>query len=386
MKRNGCNQKCIIVAFFFLFVVTNVCVADALSSTLQTFFGPKLQPLSCNGCLLNESFSEQIDIKQPFFAGTVIWSPDGKFIAVPSLLGAKINVYETSHWKLIGSLDRTWAGSGNSVFDFDSQSRHLLMPRIKDLDGYDVSSESWNFQSNSVSLKFYAIFQNEGLTSSYIEARDSFAKSLALNNDLLAVSVGGSNNGYIVIYDIKSTRIVRKIECTRYNAPTSISFSPNGRDISVSGCSHTEHIESYDISSGEMHFATEVDPASWQYDYISYSPDGALIAIGSSSGISGVLTVLNSASGQVVGVSPRERAEVSNLQWIDESHVLVSYPPLNPDGSVARIWDVNDMKVVGGFSAPNLQAVSLSPDGSKIAAVVGKDVLIENLDGFLLGE
>ncbi|MDE1905558.1 MAG: hypothetical protein KGH75_03800 [Rhodospirillales bacterium] len=138
-------------------------------------------------------------------------------------------------------------------------------------------------------------------------------------------------------------------------------------------------MEAYDINSGTMKFQTAVDRSAWAYNFIEYSPDNSFLAVASSSGEAGTVTILKASDGSVVGVLPTENATITNLQWIDNNFILASYDSIDPDGSVARIWNIRSLTLAGEYAGKNMQLVSLSPDSALLAAAIGTDVVVGRL-------
>jgi WD40 repeat protein len=194
----------------------------------------------------------------------------------------------------------------------------------------------------------------------------------------VAGSVGGNNNGYVLVFSKKNHNILKKIECARHNVPDSISFSADQSELILGGC-HYNEVEAYNVQTGHMTFQTQVDSGSWIYNFISYNTNGSLIAIGSSDGGSGTITLLKAEDGSIAGTLPRELATITNMQWLNDHLILVSYDGWNPGGSVAIIWDTNSKSIAAEFRGKHLQLASISPDGHQLAAIIGNDVYIGNL-------
>jgi WD40 repeat protein len=190
---------------------------------------------------------------------------------------------------------------------------------------------------------------------------------------------------HIGYYDSDTAKIIQNIVCQRNNIPEALAFSPDGLEIAVGGCLLYK-VSVYSVATGKPNFQTDVDPGSWLDNAISYNPKGTLIAVGSSRADFGKVTILNASGGSVLetlpdGPSDRliqlgEHAEITNLQWISNNLILTSYDASSPDGGIARIWDTTSLKIIGELQGNDLQLVSISPDGSRLAAVFGKKVVI----------
>jgi hypothetical protein len=68
------------------------------------------------------------------------------------------------------------------------------------------------------------------------------------------------------------------------------------------------------------------------------------------------------------------------MQWLkNRDYLLVSYDAWHPDGSIARVWDVESKAIVAEFGGNHLQISSLNPNGSVLASAIGSDVIISEV-------
>ena len=356
--------------------------------------GTSVWSVACAECTWNKSFHQETILQQPWSVSSVVWSSDGRYLAVGSGFEGTFNVYDTKGWTLISNIQRWDIGSNNSLVRFSDQNTALILPLIWGKNAQitaptiddNVSLEKWDIKRGIVTQKYYAHFPGENNRTFAWRRMASIARAIAVSSDgqFIAAAVGGK----VLIYDATSGSILQSIMCGPSNVPEALAFSPDSQDITAGNCS-THKISTYAIKTGEMKYQTAVDPGSELYNAVSYNQSGNLIAVGSSSGDHGTVTILQATNGDILGILPNpaavhssmsgEHATITNIQWIDNDLVLASYDAWNPDGSVARVWDVHSLHLVGEIGGNHLQMVAISPDGSRLAAVFEKNVIIGDI-------
>ncbi len=395
------KQKIVATRFFaFIFVLLGLGIGHAYKAKAQVSWmqmlttGTRVWSVACAECTWKKSFHQETIIQQPWSVSSVVWSSDGRYLAVGSGLEGTFNVYDTKGWTLISNIQRWDIGSNNSLVRFSDQNTTLILPRIWGKNAQitaptiddNVSLEKWDIKLGIVTQKYYAHFPGENDRTFAWRRMASIARAIAVSSDgqFIAAAVGGE----VLVYNATSGSVVQGIMCGPSNVPEALAFSPDSQVITAGNCG-THKISTYEIKTGEMIYQTVVDPGSELYNAISYNQSGNLIAVGSSSGDHGTVTILQAMNGSILGVLPNsaatpssmsgENATVTNLQWIDNDHVLASYDAWNPDGSVARVWDVHSLHLVGEIGGNHLQMVAISPDGSRLAAVFEKNVVIGDI-------
>jgi WD40 repeat protein len=358
--------------------------AVSFFAAVRSFAGTPLWSVRCTGCTYNKVFVSEATLKQPYFVTSAVWSSDGKYLAIGSGFEGVINVYSTTNWDLVSTIWRWDIGGSNSLVRFSDSNMNLILPRIWGKNSKitaptiddNVSLEKWSVKNDSIVKKFYASFPDEAGQSFGWKRESSIARAVAVSstNRLVAASVDDAYVG-VIIYDESNANIIRDIQCQSKNIPEALAFSPDGFDIAVGGCNFGK-VSIYNAKTGTVKFQAEVDPGSYLYNAIVYSPNGKMIAIGSSDDQFGTISILRSSDGHILATSPREHATITNLQWISDDLVLASYDAWHPDGGVGRLWDARSMHLVGEFAGKHLQLTAISPEGSSLAAVIGSDVII----------
>jgi len=357
------------------------------ASLSDILFGSPVWSVSCSGCTQSETFAPQVTLRQPSFVTSAVWSSDGKYLSVASEFERSINIYDTSNWKVISHFLRdSAAGDNNSVIQFDNGDDSLMVPRITTPSYEDVSIEKWSFSSNNSLKKYIAEIPQNGALSPVFDVSGSKPAAIAVSPSgvLLASSIGDKIGAYISVFRQDNDQILDTITCAPNSVPQAIAFSADSSKLTVGDC-HLNEVENYDILTGKKVFVSDVDPGHWMYNFISYSPSGMLIAVGSSDAEHGTVIILNSGSGHIVETLPREHANITNLQWINDHLVLASYDGWDPDGGMARVWDTNSKSLVAAFAGRYLQFTSISPNGRQLAAAIGNQVIIGNLKNMSSG-
>ena len=362
-----------IVGLGYLYLETALAPIAMLSpsppSFLDTLFRSELHRVECNGCSTAKRFKTVATLPQSYSVSSLVWSPDGKYLAVGNLIESQVNIYDTSNWQLVSHITAGAAGGGNFMNLFTSDSEYLIRPRIGALNVAKVSMQKWDIKNSVVVGSFFS------------ETLGGYPPGMAASsvNNLIAAAGGNHGHADVMIYNSNDYSVVQNVPCEPRAVLSAIAFSNDGHDIAIGAC-HGRYISVYNIDTGVMKFQTNVDPAAWDFDFILYSPDAKLIGIASYDGNDhGRVAVLKASEGTLVGYMPISDALITNLQWLDNDHIIVSYSAIDPDGSVARIWDVNTQSLTAAYAARHLQMVSLSPDKSLIAAAIGNEIVVSRL-------
>lgn len=350
-------------------------------SPLRQLFGDRVHAVACAGCTASVPFHTEKIIQLPYFISSLVWSPDGKYLAVGSLLESKVDIYDTSSWNLIGHIQAGSAGDATFVDQFTSDSQYLIRPPLTAVGTENVSLQKWDIKAGMIAGNFPSIFASEQGMPYGREFRDSYANAVATSAtaDFVAAAVGGISNGHILIYDSINYSIKQVILCAFRASPSAMAFSPDNHELVAGGCDRGNVVEAYDVDTGKMNFQTSVDRSAFVYSFIVYSLDGSMIAISSDNGEQGTITILRASDGSVLDILPRENAPITNLQWVGKNLLLASYDAVHPDGRTVRIWDISSGMLTGEYAGESLQLASLSPDRANLAAALGTDVVVGQL-------
>ncbi|MDE1905557.1 MAG: WD40 repeat domain-containing protein [Rhodospirillales bacterium] len=208
-------------------------------SALRQFFGDQVHSVACAGCTANRPFQTEKMLQLPYIISSLVWSPDGKYLAVGSLLESKVDIYDTSNWNLVSHIQAGAAGEGGFVNQFTSDSKYLIRPRFTAHGTDNVSIQKWNPETNLIVGDFISIFQTEKGTTNDLEGHDSYPKAVAtsVKNNLVAAAVGGSTYGHILIYNSIDYHVRQDILCGFHSSPNAIAFSRDNRELATGGMS-----------------------------------------------------------------------------------------------------------------------------------------------------
>ncbi len=349
--------------------------------------GPTYRDVRVGKCSVSgqcENFKWVTTLKQPYFITSVVWSSNKKYLSIGSGFEGLINVYDTSTWSVVSTVERWDIGGSSSLTRFSDKDADLILPRIwgknapvvEPTADDDVSLEKWNILSSKVIQKYRIPLSSEDSKSFTHKREVSIARAVAVSSASgeLAASVE-ANGGEIVLFQDNGVRVLHAIKCQYRGVSTALAFSPDGTKL-VAGDCYIGEVAIFNTKTGNLMFKTKVDPTAYLYNAIAFNPSGTRLAIASSDNGSGILTVLRTTDGAVVSNSPKEYATITSLQWIGDDGVLVSYEAWEPSGSCARLWQVNPISVVAKVRGEHLQIASISPGGFFTAAVFGNEVVI----------
>ncbi len=316
--------------FFFGLIISMI--RSAFTAIWLFLFGPPVGTVACVHCSIQMQFHNEITLKGSSLVSSVVWSQDGKYLAVGHFQESLIDVYDTKTWGLVGSVIGD-AYSYNSLVRFVDNDENLLMPLTTGetqatplpLNDYGVSLVKWNIFQGAVSQKYYASaeydkssFNSKGYQPPGFQGRTSTAGAVAVSADGQYVAAAIQTG--VVIYNQSDSRVIQSIKCefqygttsnTFYNAPESIAFSPDSKEIAVGNCNRN-HISVYNVSSGALIYLTPPIYAD-TYNVIAYNADGSLIAVGMSDIDDGKLAIIRATDGAVLGYSQSEEATISNI-------------------------------------------------------------------------
>ncbi|HTQ71279.1 MAG TPA: hypothetical protein VMH92_07265, partial [Acidocella sp.] len=135
-------------------VISVIAYASGSASWVHILMGDPVWPLNCPGCSWHKSFHYEVTLEQPWTVSSVVWSSDGKYLAVGSAGGGIINVYDTANWQLIDGIWRWDIGGFEPLTRFTDQNTTLIFPRLWGMNAKirtpgsmadeNVSIEKWN--------------------------------------------------------------------------------------------------------------------------------------------------------------------------------------------------------------------------------------------------
>ena len=268
---------------------------------------------------------------------SVAFSPDGKRIASGGTGGdSTVHIWE--------------ANTGKEVVTYDDH--HGWLGGLAVLDG-------GNTLLTSATDKVIRLWD---LSSGKMQARlavpHTRAKCIAVTADSKLLAVGtGAGTGTIVLRELPTGKVVKKLQANENAAIFSIAMSEDGKWIASSGSDNKTLI--WNVAEGRV--VQELKPALLKAHSLAFSPDAKMLCTGS---MDGTLQLWDVANGQ----------EIRRLAGHRSGYERVLFSPrLNLMGSVnydapPEIWDPSTGKIVRrleGFDAAT--ALTFSPDGRTVA-------------------
>lgn len=281
--------------------------SPGIQSTVQP--NPTVEAIIAGGAVFTQT--QQIEEAS---VGAVLYSPDGRTIAVG--LGGEILLRDAE------SLDPRTSLSGHE----NNVSALAFSP-----DGAVLATGAQG--DNAVRLWDVAA----GSELRRLEGHTGWIRSLAYSPDG-SIIASGSTDQTIILWDAASGRQLRTLE-GHNDFLGNIAFSPDGTRLASASRDGTARL--WDVASGEQvsdfSFTAPTDPntnAPYWLTGVSFSPDGELIAVGSTSGS---IYLLDSATGR------QERELQGHSGW-----VVIRGVSFSPDGSLlasasldgtVRLWN-----------------------------------------------
>jgi WD40 repeat protein len=314
-------------------------------------------------------------------ANQVIFSPDGRLLAVASSLGiylydaetlAEVRFIETDAWvpSVAFSPDGRLLASGsgdNTVILWDVETGQA----VRTLRGHTdwVSSVAFSpdgrlLASGSGDNTVILWDVETGQAVRTLRGHTKQVRSVAFSPDgrLLA---SGSGDGTVKLWDVgvatkdfSSPPEVRTL--SGHNGwVLSVAFSPDGRLLA--SCSNDGTVKLWDVATGQ-----EVRTLSGHNAgvlSVAFSPDGRLLASGSGDG---TVKLWDVATGQAVRTLRGHTDWVWSVAFSPDGRLLAS----GSDDGTVKLWDVatgQEMRTLSGHNG-GVQSVAFSPDGRLLAS------------------
>src|SRR5262249_13743609 len=179
----------------------------------------------------------------------------------------------------------------------------------------------------------------------------------------VAVSPDGSlvataaNEGGVRLYDAKTGALLRTIGAA---GDRSVTFSPDGRNLSAGGFHMDKLVGVYDVRTGKR-LRTLAGQTEWEADACTFSPDGTMLA---STGTDKQILVWDLATGAIRHRLAGQPFRVTTLAFSPDSATLAC----GGDKTV-RLWDMRTGQLRRALTGHRdwVCTVAFSPDGTTIA-------------------
>jgi WD40 repeat protein len=267
----------------------------------------------------------------------IAFSPDGKRVASGGTGGdSTVHIWEASTGKEVVTYDdhHGWLG-GLAVLD---GGKTLLTSAT------DKVIRLWDLKTGKILAR--------------LAVPHTRAKCIAVTADSKLLAVGtGAGTGTVVLRELPTGKVVKKLQANENAAIFSIAMSEDGKWIASSGSDNKTLI--WNVAEGRV--VQELKPALLKAHSLAFSPDAKMLCTGS---MDGTLQLWDVANGQ----------EIRRLAGHRSGYERILFSPrLNLMGSVnydtpPEIWDPSTGKIVrrlDGFDAAT--ALAFSPDGRTVA-------------------
>jgi len=186
---------------------------------------------------------------------------------------------------------------------------------------------------------------------------------------LLAAGGRGGKSGKVMLYDIKTGKVVTEIG-DETDAILAADLSPDQSMVAVGGPGRIVRV--YSTSDGSK--LREIKKHTEWVTAIEFSPDGVLLATADRNG---GLVVWEANTGREYFVLAGHRAAVTDVTWRDDGNQLASS---SEDGTI-KTWEMENGQPVRAFPAHGggVQAVKFAHDGRLVTC--GRDLRAKLFDG-----
>lgn len=283
---------------------------------------------------------KRIEHLTPFIpVSTIAWSQDGHHITSSGILRTGEVVWDTKTWKPVMTATKEFSDVGGVGFSPDGQYL-ITSESSRGTPGNKLFATVWEVQSGK------AVRHLKGYSSNPQANNLKFVLPV-LGDKYVIIGNATSLPDDIHVLDTTTWEFVRSFG-EQYNTAVSMALSPSGPFLAIGQFEGVVAV--WDYSTGQK--VTDFVAHPGTVESIAYSPDGNYIITGGNNAIF---------------VRDKETGEGS---W-------------GQDGDFIRVWDAATLTKVRSYridrTRSSVRAITVSADGSVIAAGIGYDLYI--LDG-----
>ncbi|KAF4612633.1 hypothetical protein D9613_011805 [Agrocybe pediades] len=167
----------------------------------------------------------------------------------------------------------------------------------------------------------------------------------------------------IMIWDLRSGRIIGKLMQEHIGDKISVAFSPDDT-ILVSGTRN--ELAMWSVDGCKVIWQARLEPAGASVRSMAFSPDGTRFASGSSDG---QLRLWKTTTSETIPLPWRGRSQhtVTSIVFLSDGKKVLT---VSSDSAI-HLWDAETGDILGKFNAlPTFKCVAVSPDCSRLAASI----------------
>ncbi len=294
----------------------------------------------------------------------LVFSPDGKVLAVPSEKTIHVIPVEGGEPVEMGDLN----GTGASYLMFTSDGKNMISVGGTKHERL-FSPKGTPFIRNEPQLRAWKVSERRMLFELPVHAgpRDFYSASLAPDNRTL-VTV---HRDRIQVWDLSTRSVVRKIEPLHIRNPQTarVSVDPSGKLVAVRDDS-SDYVRIWNLATGQPHLNTDQHHND-RIIRVAWSPDGAVIATGRQS-----VWLWDADTAKPLRELEVGQGGAWHLEFTpDSKRLLVGGDEYDSENfeyrGGLRTYEVASGKLLGKHdSATRVRRVALSPDGKRVAVVM----------------
>ena len=278
-------------------------------------------------------------------ANAVAFSPDGATLATAST--SRTGLWDVEIREEIFTLGRWEEGGGFSL---------AFSP-----DGATLASGKWDG-----TIRLWDVQNRQKIVT--LGRHDSRVQSLAFSPDGATLASGSWEDGTISLWDVENREEIATFE--EHIEVESLAFSPDGTTLASAGGFSDPTLRLWDVAT-RAHVATLASGHFHGPYSISFSPDGATVAVG----MSGAIWVWDVAARELINtietetVLPQANTSIGSVVYSPDGTMLAS---AGSRSSGVWLWDVGTGRWSGtrlGEHADRIESLAFTPDSATLLSV-----------------
>ena len=243
----------------------------------------------------------------------------------------------------------------NDNTNLSSYTSHPMYVIVVDKDGGRRGKE---FSVVESSPHLITTFQSNERTNGHYMTK---VNSVSFSPDGATVALGASSDGTIKLWDVATQQIIDTFSEGYWGYVSPVLFSPDGTTIAANSTIFTPSGSNSTVKLWDVESRQKITILNTQNSAISFSPDGAIIALGAAS--DGTITLWDVAIQQIIDTLEGHTTYINSVSFSPDGSMLASN---SSDGTI-KLWDVTTRQIIDTLR-PTAGSVSFSPDGNILAS------------------